>query len=112
MYNSSPIHQFPRREFLFGAAALTAGVLLPIHESPAQDSSKSFRRIDIHHHFGPPKWCAFLTARNVLYPSWTGWTPALAVEELDRAGVATAMISRSEERRVGKECRSRWWPSP
>ena len=93
MYNSSPIHQFPRREFLFRAATLTAGVLLPIHESPAQDSSKSFRRIDIHHHFGPPKWCAFLTARNVLYPSWTGWTPALAVEELDRAGVATAMIS-------------------
>src|SRR6266850_754584 len=26
------------------------------------------------------------------------------------AGGAAAVASRSEERRVGKECRSRWWP--
>src|SRR2546422_11136729 len=35
----------------------------------------------------------------------------LAPEAIERAGVRTADVrSRSEERRVGKECRSRWSP--
>src|SRR5439155_7425440 len=34
---------------------------------------------------------------------------AVGIEDPDDAGVE-AMIARSEERRVGKECRSRWLP--
>src|SRR2546425_12256391 len=33
-----------------------------------------------------------------------------AVAELRRRGVKLALVTRSEERRVGKECRSRWSP--
>ena len=41
---------------------------------------------------------AFLTARNASTPvpglaSWKGFTPARAVEGLDRVGIATAMLS-------------------
>ena len=32
------------------------------------------------------------------------------ISEKDAAGLMTTMIDRSEERRVGKECRSRWSP--
>ena len=91
--DSSHIYLLPRREFIFGVVALAAGARVPMRESPAQVSGKNSRRIDIHHHFGPPQWSSFLAAKNVLHPSWIGWTPALAVEELDRAGVATAMTS-------------------
>ncbi len=88
----SEIPAFPRRKFIFSAAALAAGALIPFRESIAQGASKS-RSVDFHHHFGPPKWCSFLASKNVLHPSWAGWTPARSLEELDRAGIATAMVS-------------------
>lgn len=88
----SEIPAIPRRKFILSAAAFAAGVFEPFHKSIAQTSSKS-RNVDFHHHFGPPKWCSFLASKNVLHPSWNGWTPAKSLEELDRANVATAMIS-------------------
>src|SRR3712207_9206504 len=41
-----------------------------------------------------------------------GWMPQTAehVAALDALGVRHAVVARSEERRVGKECRSRWSP--
>ena len=82
-----------RREFIFGAAAFAAGAFVPFRDSTAQTLANNSRAIDFHHHFGPPQWTSFLASRNVLHPSWTGWTPTRGVEELDRANVATAMIS-------------------
>src|ERR1051325_8154421 len=32
------------------------------------------------------------------------------IAEMDKMGVDVQVLSRSEERRVGKECRSRWSP--
>ncbi len=84
------LSRIPRREFILGAAAFTAGLLVS-RESEAQSLGKS--RIDIHHHFGPPQWCSFLASKHLLYPAWTGWTPARSIQELDLAGVKTAMIS-------------------
>ena len=90
----SEIPLLPRRKFILGAAALTAGAFIPTCESTAQaTTNNSGSMIDFHHHFGPPQWCSFLASKNVLYPAWNSWTQAKAVEELDRAGVATAMIS-------------------
>jgi predicted TIM-barrel fold metal-dependent hydrolase len=86
---------FPRRQFLFGAAAFAAGALVPGHVCALQTQSMPAkpRWIDMHHHFGPPKWSAFLASRNLLLGVWKGWTPAKAIEELDRAGVAAAAVS-------------------
>lgn len=91
----SQISLLPRRRFILGAAAATAGALLSARESTGQatTANKAGSMIDFHHHFGPPQWCSFLASKNVLYPAWNSWTQAKAVEELDRAGVATAMIS-------------------
>jgi 6-methylsalicylate decarboxylase len=89
MQNSLP----SRRKFILGTAACAAGALVSVREATGQIARDNFRGIDFHHHFGPPQWASFLASRNVLHPSWTGWTPARGVEELDRAGLATAMIS-------------------
>ena len=39
-----------------------------------------------------------------------GEAPAIYEEFLQRVGVVQVALDRSEERRVGKECRSRWSP--
>ena len=50
-------------------------------------------RIDIHHHFAPPAWIAEVRGRPLLQPANTKWTPAQSIEDMDRGGVALAMIS-------------------
>jgi predicted TIM-barrel fold metal-dependent hydrolase len=89
----SRISRLPRREFLLGTAALAAGALVSARGLAGQISQAESRWIDFHHHFGPPRWCSFLASKDLLHPSWKTWTQARSVEELDRAGVATAMIS-------------------
>src|SRR5437764_12435435 len=37
-------------------------------------------------------------------------TPVIAGDSFEMDAVGALRLSRSEERRVGKECRSRWWP--
>jgi 6-methylsalicylate decarboxylase len=55
-------------------------------------------RIDVHHHIYPPK---FMANQEKLNPKWgpqvppaivKGWTPQFAIDELDRTGVATAIV--------------------
>ena len=82
-----------RREFLAGLASVAAGSLIPFRNLIAQPAVNRSQSIDIHHHFGPPEWCSFLAARKLLLNVWDGWTPAKSVEELDKAGVATAIAS-------------------
>ena len=50
-------------------------------------------RIDIHHHFAPPAWVAEVKGRPLLQAANTKWTPAQSIEDMDRGGVAVAMIS-------------------
>ena len=82
-----------RREFLTGLASLTAAGMLRGLPLEAQARNGQMQSVDIHHHFGPPEWCAFLASRKLLLNVWDGWTPEKAIGELDRAGVATAMTS-------------------
>ena len=56
------------------------------------------RRIDIHQHFVSPGFYATLNSKNATSPipglaAWKGYSPASAVEALDRVGIATAMLS-------------------
>src|SRR5205085_6257481 len=39
-----------------------------------------------------------------------GPAKAARASRMTRGGQANRGLARSEERRVGKECRSRWWP--
>ena len=81
-----------RREFLTGIAALGATVLLPRGESEAQMAVTQAHRIDVHHHHTPPPYVAAITARNIPGPV-RDWTPEKSIDDMDKAGVATAITS-------------------
>jgi predicted TIM-barrel fold metal-dependent hydrolase len=50
-------------------------------------------RIDMHHHFAPPAWIDEVRGRPLLQPANTRWTPAQSLEDMDRGGVAAAIVS-------------------
>jgi 6-methylsalicylate decarboxylase len=85
-----------RRRFIAGAAATLAAPAVLASAAPAQERPKL---IDVHHHIVPPFWFEEVKERisaqggGRIIPTWYGWSPQHAVEELDRNGVQTAMIS-------------------
>src|SRR6476469_6341286 len=83
-----------RRTFL--SAALASVGLAAIADGrssfPQAAAGKPYR-IDIHQHFGPPVWVDLVKGRPLLQPANTTWTPAKSIEDMDRGGVAAAMVS-------------------
>jgi predicted TIM-barrel fold metal-dependent hydrolase len=84
-----------RRQLLKAGAALGAASLWPAGTLLSQAPS---RRIDVHQHFVSPSFHATLNAKNAIAPvpglaAWREFSPARAVEELDRVGIETAMLS-------------------
>jgi predicted TIM-barrel fold metal-dependent hydrolase len=77
-----------RREFLTGLAALGAGRLFA-----APDSKAKAGRIDVHHHFFPPDYVAAITALGAA--ASPAWSTARSLEEMDRSGIATSVMSLS-----------------
>jgi predicted TIM-barrel fold metal-dependent hydrolase len=102
-----------RREFLAGMATAGAGALLAgglsaqgrgqggrgrggaaPPQRPIPPDVKNARGIDVHHHYAPPGWLKVLAEQDALnVEPWMGWTPAKAVEAMDRAGVQTSYSS-------------------
>ena len=101
-----------RREFLAGMATAGAGALLAgglsaqqqqqgrgrgaaaPAERPIPPDVKNTRGIDVHHHYAPPGWLKVLAEQDALnVEPWMGWTPAKAIEAMDRAGVQTSYSS-------------------
>lgn len=87
----------PRREFLARLAALGATSLIPGAAAFAQiQTAAKPRRIDVHYHFSSPGFIAAITARKTGQRPLMDWTPAKAIEAMDKGGVATSMVSISE----------------
>ena len=87
-----------RRTFLAALGAAASAPLFNRTASSAQTPATATRRIDIHQHFVSPGFYATLNAKNASSPipglaAWKGYSPASAVEALDRVGIATAMLS-------------------
>src|SRR5262245_48853254 len=87
-----------RRRFLGTLAAAGAASLLHGRDVLGQPQPSPARRIDIHQHFVSPGFLAFLGAKNAVSPvpgfaAWKDYSPARAVEALDRVGTQTAMLS-------------------
>jgi len=101
-----------RRDFLAGVATAGAGALLGVGvsaqqrgrggrggrgnapERPIPSDIKNARGIDVHHHYAPPGWLKVLADHKALnVEPWMGWTPAKAIESMDRAGVQTSYSS-------------------
>ena len=70
--------------------------------------------IDIHHHFAPPSWIAEVKGRPLLQPANTRWTSEQSIDDMDKGGVAAAMVSvtnpglwfgdKEATRRVARAC--------
>ena len=86
-----------RRSFLARAAGSLglAATASDRHMSAFVQSAASERtnRIDVHHHFAPPAWVAEVKGRPLLQPANTTWTPARSIEDMERGGVAAAVVS-------------------
>jgi 6-methylsalicylate decarboxylase len=82
-----------RRDVVIGL--LAAGAHAALARAGAWQAPRPARpyRIDIHHHFAPPAWVTEVKGRPLLQPANTNWTPAKSIEDMDRGGVAAAMVS-------------------
>lgn len=83
-----------RRGFLTGllaGGAAAGGGLLGGCAAP--DSQRSAQRIDIHHHLFSPSYVQELSKVNQAPPIVRNWTVARTLEDMDKAGVATAILS-------------------
>lgn len=88
-----------RRQILAGLTALAAGAAPGLARAAAPGAAKPPaapprpHRIDVHHHLAPPEWLAEMASRNMSQPQWSGWNPARSIEDMDRGGVATSLVS-------------------
>lgn len=80
-----------RRGFLGAASALAATAVA----GPALAQEKP-TGIDIHHHLSPPTWVAALKKAKMDTPPVNNWTPEHTLEDMDKAGTATSILSISQ----------------
>jgi 6-methylsalicylate decarboxylase len=94
-----------RRTFLTRLAGIGGALALPLDtlNGQAARSQTPARRIDIHQHFASPTWMQrTLASGRAGFQPLQNWTPARAIEEMDKAGVELSMLS-STQPAVG------WW---
>ena len=75
-----------------GAAAAAGRIVAAAaSDETATKAAVKPHRIDIHHHIAPPSYVEEIKAR--LQAPTLAWTPQRSIEDMDRAGVATAITS-------------------
>jgi predicted TIM-barrel fold metal-dependent hydrolase len=57
-----------------------------------QTAGKPFR-IDVHHHLAPPEYLSSIAGSATPSPPLKSWSVARSIEDMDRGGVATSMLS-------------------
>ena len=83
-----------RRTFLTGASALAAAALLPsVGLGQAVAPAAAPFRIDVHHHPYFPAYLDAVAKIRPVTPSLRDWTPQKSIDDMDQAGVRTAMLS-------------------
>ena len=90
-----------RREFLTSVAALTAGaVIAGERELGAQTAAPKPRRVDFHHHYQSPGLTKYMDSYGIRVSQFDKepltrkeWTPAIAIEGLDKNGIDLAYTS-------------------
>lgn len=85
-----------RRTLLTGAGSLSLAALLGTIPglSMAKAAGPGRGCIDVHHHYLPPQYLKE-GPPAVKIGAVSGWNPARAVEDMDRAGIALSMLSFS-----------------
>jgi predicted TIM-barrel fold metal-dependent hydrolase len=84
-----------RRDMLVSAAAAAAlAASSPSWAETRAAAGKKPFRVDFHHHILPPKWIEAARTHkpdNTWGPELIGWTPAIAIEQMDRHRIAYAV---------------------
>jgi 6-methylsalicylate decarboxylase len=82
-----------RRNFVAGGiAAFGFGGTAAGMPAPAVAQAKA-HRIDVHHHISPPVWVEALKKAGLANPPILNWTVQKSLDDMDVAGVATAITS-------------------
>ena len=84
------------RRFLTAALGMvTAPCAARAADAVAQGagSPPNRRWIDLHHHFAPPAWIADVRGKPLLQPANTRWTAEQSIDDMDKGGVAAAVVS-------------------
>ena len=85
-----------RRKFITRLTALAATALAP-GSNFAQQSKPVARPpvgwIDVHHHFAPRAYADILDQNKITPAPLVGWSPQKTIDDMDKAGIATAMNS-------------------
>jgi len=74
-----------RRSFLAGATALAC-----VGDAAAQPAPF---RIDVHHHLAPPEYISAIARHVAPLPPMRSWTVGRSLDQMDRAGIRTSMLS-------------------
>jgi len=93
-----------RRNFLTGLGAAGAALMAPAvggnllaqakPSSQIPDKGPGLGRISVHHHYAPPMWRKVLHEANAMNEgAWKDWTPQVAIDAMDRAGVQKSISS-------------------
>jgi predicted TIM-barrel fold metal-dependent hydrolase len=82
-----------RRGFVAGAASLGALAAGGFGFSRLALGQAAPHRIDVHHHISPPAWVDALKKAKLDNPLVNNWTPQKSLDDMDKAGVATSIVS-------------------
>jgi predicted TIM-barrel fold metal-dependent hydrolase len=74
-----------------GAAALVAGAFVASGIKATAQAKP--HRVDVHHHVSPPTWLDVLKKRNLANAPLSNWSIEKSLDDMDKAGIATAMCS-------------------
>jgi 6-methylsalicylate decarboxylase len=82
----------PSRRQLLGG--LAASALLPSSRVTAQSPGGATRRLDLHHHFANAALIKLMNDKKTAgFQTWQPYSPAKAIEDMDKGGVQVSMIS-------------------
>lgn len=94
---------FSRRDLIMALGAVATGAALPasalMAATTALEADASSSRIDLHHHFLPTNYIGQFRERlsritdGSFLSRLEGWVPATAVEQMDKYGIATSIVS-------------------